>query len=349
VKLSDFDFDLPDSAIAQHPPARRDQARLMVPAADGRPVRHMHFAQLPELLVAGDLLVLNDTRVLKARLFGARETGGRLELLLLTEEGQGSGEWWAMMKVRRSPHPGEKLVLAGGIEAEVLRRRDDHWLLRLTHPSGDLPAALDAAGHVPLPPYIQREHDDVDTAQEDQERYQTVFAEHEGAVAAPTAGLHFTPELLDRIRAGGVQVAFLTLHVGIGTFLPVRTDDLANHVMHAESFTLPRATAEAASAARRGGGRVIAVGTTAVRTLEGCTGPDGALVPGSGRCNLFIRPGHRFRNVDAMITNFHLPRSTLLMLVSAFAGRGRILTAYEEAVRAGYRFYSYGDAMFLTP
>ena len=349
MKLSDFDFDLPESAIAQQPAVRRDSARLMVPASTAGPAAHLLFSDLPGLLAAGDLLVLNDTRVRKARLYGVRPTGGRLELLLLESEGAGSSDWWCMMKVRRPPRPGERLELDGGIMAEVIRRRQDLWLLRLNHPFPDLAAALEAAGRMPLPPYIRRETEDGDFAAMDQERYQTVFARVEGAVAAPTAGLHFTPELLQAIRDRGVNVASLTLHVGVGTFLPVRVEELERHVMHAEAYTLPEETAEAIRRTRDAGGRVIAVGTTVVRTLEGAAGPNGVLVPGSGRCNLFIRPGYRFRNVDAMITNFHLPRSTLLMLVSAFAGRERILAAYAEAIRAGYRFYSYGDAMFLTP
>ena len=253
MKLSDFDFDLPESAIAQQPSVRRDRSRLMVPAKPDQPTGHLRFDQLPGLLNSGDLLVLNDTRVLNARLYGARATGGRLELLLLTEDPAGSGKWWCMMKARRGPKPGEILRLDGGIDAEVQRRRDDHWLLQLAHPSGDLPAVLAAAGHMPLPPYIRREPDDTETAGMDRERYQTVFARQEGAVAAPTAGLHFTPELLDSLGHRGVEIAFLTLHVGIGTFLPVRADDLENHVMHTESFTLPEKTAEAVRNARNGG------------------------------------------------------------------------------------------------
>jgi S-adenosylmethionine:tRNA ribosyltransferase-isomerase len=347
VKLSDFDFDLPESAIAQQPSLRRDRSRLMVPGNSGRPAVHLRFDQLPDLLAPGDLLVLNDTRVLKARLFGTRSTGGRVELLLLEEDEPGSGEWWCMMKVRRSPRPGEKLRLDGEIDAELLRRQGDRWLLRLEHLSGNLIQAIDAAGHMPLPPYIRREPGDPETSGLDHERYQTVFARCNGAVAAPTAGLHFTPELLGSLHGRGVGVAFLTLHVGAGTFLPVRVDDLEDHVMHTETYTLPRETVEAISAARKAGGRIVAVGTTVVRTLEGCTGPEGDLVPGSGRCNLFIRPGYRFRNVDAMITNFHLPCSTLLMLVSAFAGREVMLRTYAEAVRECYRFFSYGDAMLI--
>ncbi len=349
MKLSDFDFDLPDSIIAQQPCSRRDRSRLMVPGRDGRPSLHLQFADLPGLLAAGDLLVLNDTRVLPARLYGARASGGSLELLLLEKNVDGPQDWWCMLKVGRAPAPGEELALSGGLRAEVLERRDDRWLLRLDHPAGDVDLALQEAGHMPLPPYIRRDPDDDDAAGMDRERYQTVFARQDGAVAAPTAGLHFTSALLDTIRERGVNVAFLTLHVGIGTFLPVRTENLDDHVMHAESFTLLRETVEAVRAARDVGGRVIAVGTTVVRTLEGCAGADGSLVPAVGRCDLFIRPGHRFRIVDAMITNFHLPRSTLLVLVSAFVGRDRILAAYGEAIREGYRFFSDGDAMFLTP
>ncbi len=349
MRLSDFDFDLPDSAIAQRPCTRRDRSRLMVPGQAGKPSLHLEFSDLPGLLAAGDLLVLNDTRVLPARLYGARGSGGRLELLLLEKNTEDAEDWWCMMKIRRAPAHGEELALSGGLRAEVLEHRDHRWLLRLSHPAGDVALALKEAGRMPLPPYIRRNPDDDDASVMDRERYQTVFARQDGAVAAPTAGLHFTPALLDAIRDRGVNVAFLTLHVGIGTFLPVRTENLDDHVMHAESFILARETVAAIRATRDAGGRVIAVGTTVVRTLEGCAESDGSLAPGAGRCSLFIRPGHRFRIVDAMITNFHLPRSTLLVLVSAFAGRSRILAAYSEAIREGYRFFSYGDAMFLTP
>jgi S-adenosylmethionine:tRNA ribosyltransferase-isomerase len=321
----------------------------MVPGPAGAPSRHLLFNDLPELLEPGDLLVLNDTRVLPARLLGSRASGGRLELLLLERDRECRHHWWSMMKFGRPPSPGERLTFAGGLRAEVVKRRDELWLLRLELPSEDPDEALKKAGRMPLPPYIRRDPQDGEAAGLDRERYQTVFARRDGAVAAPTAGLHFTRELLDAIQGRGVEIRFLTLHVGIGTFLPVRTENLEQHVMHAESFRLPPETVEAVGAARRNGKRVIAVGTTVVRTLEGCAGSDGGLVPGTGRCSLFIRPGHRFRIVDAMITNFHLPRSTLLVLVSAFAGRERILAAYQEAIREGYRFFSYGDAMFLMP
>jgi len=351
VRLSDFDFRLPDSRIAQTPCDRRDRSRLMVPGADGTPSRHLVFRDLQEVLEPSDLLVLNDTRVIPARLYGHRPSGGKVELLLLekvstNEQGE---DWECMLKSGRKPEAGERMEIDGGIVAEIIEQTGRIWKIRLTCSRRPLADALAAAGHMPLPPYIRRAPTDVARRLEDLDRYQTVFGRSEGAIAAPTAGLHFSDDLLESIKAAGVRTTCLTLHVGIGTFLPVEEEDLDLHVMHEERFTLPRETVEAIGDTRRAGGRVVAVGTTVVRTLEGCARPDGSLVAGEGRCNLFIRPGFRFKVVDAMITNFHLPRSTLLMLVSAFAGKDRILRAYEEAIELDYRFYSYGDAMFLTP
>jgi S-adenosylmethionine:tRNA ribosyltransferase-isomerase len=351
VKLSDFDFRLPDARIAQTPCDRRDGSLLMVPGRDGTPSRHLVFRDLQDLLRPEDLLVLNDTRVIPARLYGYRPSGGRVELLLLERVSTGvkAEDWECMLKSGRKPDIGEQLEIDGGIVAEIVENAGRIRKVRLTCSTRPLRDALAAVGHMPLPPYIRRSPTDEALRLEDLSRYQTVFSKSEGAVAAPTAGLHFSDELLKNITDAGVRTTCLTLHVGIGTFLPVEEEDLDLHVMHEERFTLPADTVQAVQDTRRAGGRVVAVGTTVVRTLEGCAGADGALVAGEGRCNLFIRPGFRFKVVDAMITNFHLPRSTLLMLVSAFAGKDRILRAYQEAIERDYRFYSYGDAMFLTP
>ncbi len=351
MKLSEFDYSLPPDRIAQEPSRRRDESRLMGAAGGRNGWRHLRFRDLPDLLAPGDLLVLNDTKVLPARLYGRRKSGGKVEMILLENTG-GEGEkqdWSCMLKSGRTPPTGETLELDGGIRAELLDGVGKFRKVRLTCAGGSLEDALAEEGRMPLPPYIRRHPSDRDHRNRDQERYQTVFARREGAVAAPTAGLHFTYELLKTVREAGIRVATLTLHVGVGTFLPVEEEDLDRHTMHEERYHLPLETVEAVEETRAGGGRVVAVGTTVVRTLESCVGSSGALEPGEGRCRLFIRPGFRFRVVDAMVTNFHLPRSTLIMLVCAFAGRERILRAYREAIRLDYRFYSYGDAMFLTP
>ena len=344
---SDFDFHLPAESIAQHP-APRGESRLFVLDTAGA-ARHRRVADLPALLRPGDLLVVNDTRVIPARLFARRRPGGgRVELLLV--ERVGEREWEALVKPGKKARPGEAMDVEGGeaagltvtpVERPAGEEVDDgRRRVRFSEP---VEPHLESVGHVPLPPYVKRP----DTAA-DRERYQTVYAEHPGAVAAPTAGLHFTPELLDAVRAAGARVEPVTLHVGIGTFKPVTAELVHEHRMEEERFTVPEATAEAIRATRRAGGRVVAVGTTVVRTLEGAAGEGGGEVPaGSGSTGIFIHPGYRFRVVDALLTNFHLPKSTLLMLVSAFAGRERVLAAYEEAVREGYRFYSYGDAMFV--
>ena len=348
MRLSEFDYDLPERLIAQEPLPRRDASRLMAVDRRSGQVAHRRFLDLPQLLDAGDLLVLNDTRVVPARLHGAKSTGGRVTVLLLEPVG-GRGPspvHRCLMEASKPARPGGMIEFGGGLKARVLGRSGETYEIALEAPGGDPAAALIRLGETPLPPYIRRGVADPRSAA-DRERYQTVYAKRPGAVAAPTAGLHFTTELLETIAARGVRIARLTLHVGPGTFLPVRAEEVDEHVMHAEAYDLPVATAEAVAETRRAGGRVIAVGTTVVRTLEAAAGPDGAVRPGGGRCDLFIRPGHRFLAVDAMVTNFHLPRSTLLMLVSAFAGRERVLGAYAEAVREDYRFYSYGDAMYL--
>jgi S-adenosylmethionine:tRNA ribosyltransferase-isomerase len=348
VKLSDFDYELPERLIAQEPLPRRDASRLMaVDRASGR-VSHRSFRDLPALLHAGDLLVLNDTRVVPARLLGTKPTGGKVEVLLLERVGGTDREpiHRCLLDSSKPARPGTRIAFEGGVGARVLARSGEGYEIALESPGGDPVGEFHRLGSVPLPPYIRRAARDPREAL-DRERYQTVYAHRPGAVAAPTAGLHFTRALLAEIASRGVGVERLTLHVGPGTFLPVRVENVEEHVMPAEDYDLPPATASAVERTRRNGGRVVAVGTTVVRALEFATEPDGTVRPGAGRCDLFIRPGYAFRSVDAMVTNFHLPRSTLLMLVSAFAGRERVLAAYRQAVNEGYRFYSYGDACFL--
>jgi S-adenosylmethionine:tRNA ribosyltransferase-isomerase len=337
VLTSDFDYDLPAASIAQEP-APRGESRLLVLDRSG-PERHARVRDLPRLLRPGDLLILNDTRVIPARLYGRSAGGGRMEILLV--EPVGEREWDALVKPGRRARPGARFEIGEGLDAEVVDKRDDgRHRLRFSEP---IEPHLDRLGHIPLPPYIHRP----DTP-EDRERYQTVYARNPGAVAAPTAGLHFTSELLREIEAAGIETARVTLHVGIGTFKPVSAGRIEEHRMERERYEIGEETAEAVRRARQAGRRIVAVGTTVVRTLEGAAlAGGGEARAGSGATDLFITPGFQFQVVDALLTNFHLPRSTLLMLVSAFAGRERVLAAYEEAIREGYRFYSYGDAMLL--
>jgi S-adenosylmethionine:tRNA ribosyltransferase-isomerase len=349
-----YDFHLPPELIATRPPAVRDEARLLVLARSGASpaaIAHATFRDLERLLRPGDCLVLNETRVIRARLYGVRAaTGGRVELLLVTQ--REDGLWEALGRPGRSLAPGTGLVLAGGaiagqVVAVIGRGR------RLVRLAGERPIAelLEAHGHMPIPPYLGREDDARDVTD-----YQTVYSRVPGGVAAPTAGLHFTPELLARLAARGVAIAPLVLHPGPGTFRPVQVADIREHELEAETFALPEAAAVAINAARAGGGRIVAVGTTVVRTLEtqaraarAAGVPAGTVVlPGSGESALFIHPPFEFQAVDALVTNFHLPRSTLLMLVAAFAGRERVLAAYAAAVERKYLFFSYGDAMFVA-
>lgn len=355
MKVSDFDYELPEDRIAQVPAGRRDASRLLVHQRAADRTRHASFAELPELLREGDLLVVNDTRVLPARLFGRRASGGRVEFLFC--EPLPNGSWRAMVNPARKLHAGEVVRAAGGeIELHIGEREleesgkpSPYWEVALTGRDGapvDPTALLEGHGNVPLPPYIHREGGEVP---EDAERYQTVYARVAGAIAAPTAGLHFTDEVLAELDRRGVDRATLTLHVGPGTFRPVDVEDTSEHRMHSERFHLPAETVERIAACRRRGGRVVAVGTTCVRVLESRARADGSLEAGEGRTELFITPGFPFRVVDVLLTNFHLPKSTLLMLVAAFVGRERILRLYEEAIAEEYRFYSYGDAMLLCP
>ena len=333
--ISDFDYDLPPELIARYPASDRRGSRLL---AVGDDIADLGFAELPSLLRAGDLLVFNDTRVIKARLAARKETGGKAEILVERIE----NDRVALVHIRasKSPKPGSRLMIQGGAEATVVARDDDLFVLKF---SVDLLPYLDAHGDVPLPPYLEREADETDV-----ERYQTVYARDPGAVAAPTAGLHFDDAMLDETLAAGTRHVHVTLHVGAGTFQSLREEHIEENRLHSERVEVGQACVDAVEETRAAGGRVIAVGTTSVRALE-CASAGGHLAAFNGETDLFILPGYEFRSVDAMITNFHLPQSSLLMLVAAFAGKDCILDAYRHAVREKYRFFSYGDAMFLTP
>jgi len=336
LKLSDFHFDLPRELIAQEPLPRRSDSRLLH-LQHGGVVSDRAFRDLPGLLRPGDLLVFNDTRVIPARLFGRKDSGGRVEVML--ERLQDDAECLAQLRVSKPPRKGGLILLEDGSRLEVLGRKGGFYKLRLE--GGGLSWKLEQLGHMPLPPYITRAD-----GPEDRERYQTVYARNPGAVAAPTAGLHFDAELLDAIDGRGIERTQVTLHVGAGTFQPVRTEHIEDHRMHAEYLQVPRSACDAVERARQRGGRVIAVGTTAVRSLE-TAAAGGGLQPFAGESRLFIYPGYRFRVIDGLVTNFHLPESTLLMLVCALAGREETLAAYRHAVDAAYRFFSYGDAMLV--
>lgn len=337
MRRTDFHFDLPRALIARHPASERSASRLLHFDGATGAVIDRQFRDLPRLLRSGDLLVFNDTRVIPARLHGHKHSGGRIELLL--ERALGGRRALVQLKSSKPSRPGTLIDLAGAT-ATVLERQGDFWLVEF---DADAHEVFERLGEMPLPPYVDRPAEAAD-----RERYQTVYAREPGAVAAPTAGLHFDAALLQACRDAGVEFAYVTLHVGAGTFQPVRVDDIAGHRMHAEVYEVPATTCAAVAATRRRGGRIIAVGTTAVRSLESAAA-DGELRACQGETRLFITPGKRFRVVDAMITNFHLPESTLLMLVAAFAGREPVLNAYRHAVAAGYRFFSYGDAMFVEP
>ncbi|HET6373397.1 MAG TPA: tRNA preQ1(34) S-adenosylmethionine ribosyltransferase-isomerase QueA [Candidatus Polarisedimenticolia bacterium] len=356
MRLSDLDYALPEELIAQEPAEPRDSSRLMtLERATGR-IAHHRFTEFPEMLSPGDLLVLNDTRVVPARLKGHRSAPGcsaAVEVLLVERverSDAGAKETWRAL-VKGTHRPGDPLELDGGLTGRLVRPdEDDLFLVELSADggAGGVAGAIDRAGLPPTPPYVRRSPEDP-RLRTDLNRYQTIYAREPGAIAAPTAGLHFTPEILGRIRDRGIQTASLTLHVGPGTFQPVRAERIEDHRMHAEPFWISDDLARAVAEARRRGGRVVAVGTTVTRALE-FSAEDGArhVRPGSGRCDLFIHPGYRFRVVDALLTNFHLPRSTLLILVAAFAGLDPVLDAYRSAVASRYRFYSYGDAMMIA-
>ncbi len=335
--LQDFDYELPPDLIAQAPTRERSASRLLHVA--GAQLDDLRFSDLPSLAGPDDLVVFNDTRVINARVAGCKPTGGQVEMLI--ERIIGDAEAWVQMKASHLPRPGTAVQLAAGATA-IVRERAERWFRVSFEGTGPLVAWLDAHGALPLPPYIARDATSADAA-----RYQTVYAKVPGAVAAPTAGLHFDAALLEALARRGAQSAFITLHVGAGTFQPVTSDDLTQHRMHAERFRIPPETAAAIAAVRLRGGRVLAVGTTSLRALESAADVAGAVQSGAAETALFITPGHRFRVVDRLLTNFHLPRSTLLMLVAAFAGHAEIRAAYAHAIAARYRFFSYGDAMLL--
>lgn len=341
LQPQDFHFDLPSELIAQYPPVQRGDSRLLTLDGSTGQLGDYGFRNLPELLQPGDLLVFNDTRVIPARLFGCKASGGRFELLVerLLDERRAL----VQLRASKAPKPGGQLRLDAGFTATVLGRCDDLFEIRLDADESLL-MLLERHGRIPLPPYITRE-----PTGEDQERYQTIYARQPGAVAAPTAGLHFDQVLLDRLAERGVGQTFITLHVGAGTFQPLRVERVEEHRMHTEWINVSAAVCERIQATRARGGRVVAVGTTVVRALETAAGEDDIPRPWSGETRIFIYPGYRFRSVDALITNFHLPKSTLLMLVAAFAGRTQILSAYRHAVEQRYRFFSYGDAMLINP
>jgi len=344
LSIADFDYELPEELIAQTPPATRTDSRLLLVQNDGA-LQDLNFSALPDLLLPGDLLIFNDTKVIKARLYGQKDSGGRVEALI--ERIIEPTRALAHVRASKAPRPGTNLVFDGAITCTVLARHDDLFELQF---DTDILPVLDKHGNLPLPPYIKHSAD-----QQDETRYQTVYARHPGAVAAPTAGLHFDAALLQRLQDKGIDTAWVTLHVGAGTFQPVRVEKISEHIMHAEWYTVPEMTVAAIAATRQRGGRVVAVGTTSVRALESAAQQGGTLddlrcpVAHSADTQLFITPGYTFRVIDGLITNFHLPQSTLLMLVSALTGRERMQQAYCHAIEQRYRFFSYGDAMFIAP
>ncbi len=339
LRTADFDFDLPPDLIAQKPVEPRDHARLLHVGA--QTLSDKHVFDLPDLLREGDLLVMNDTRVIPARLYGKR---GEVEIEILLHKKQASQTWLAFARPGKRLHAGDQIIFAPDFSAELLEKREDgEVLIRFSVPDEKLPALLDQYGETPLPPYIKREG----AEPQDRERYQTIYAAHDGAVAAPTAGLHFTPQLIANLAPRGIECATVTLHVGAGTFLPVKAEFVKDHAMHAEWGEITLGIASYINKAKREGRRIVAVGTTSLRLLESAVDETGGLCPFTGETDIFITPGYRFRIADALLTNFHLPQSTLFMLVSAFAGMDRMREAYEYAIAQQYRFYSYGDTSLL--
>lgn len=342
MRLKEFSFSLPEELIAQYPAPQRDAARLMVLNRATSEVDTGYIPDITKYFRCGDLLVVNDTRVRPARLLGHKESGGQIEAFLLQRSPGEREVWSCLTRASKSPRPGCRLIFPGEISGQVLGGDEQGQTLIEFSCNGDFVAAVESFGHVPLPPYIRRADEELD-----RDRYQTVYAKTSGAVAAPTAGLHFTPQLFERLRGMGVEIASLTLHVGIGTFTPVRVDNLSEHRMHREVYHLPAETADAVKRAKSEGRRVIAVGTTTTRTLEAAADREKGLCAGSGETDIFITPGYKFQIVDGLVTNFHLPESTLLVLVSAFAGHELTLSAYRQAVAERFRFFSYGDCMLI--
>ena len=349
--LNDYSYNLPESLIAQKPADRRDRSKLLLLNRETGDVAHHDFGDITDFLRPNDLLVINNTEVIPGRLIGRKETGGRAEVLILDYAGgrqtlARTGEFVCSCLVNASkrPKPGSSIIFDGGLSARVMAFKDGVYEVRFVC-EDDFETHMYRIGRIPLPPYIKRE--DNGTMEDDRAAYQTVYASRKGAIAAPTAGLHFTPALIDKIKSKGVELVPITLHVGYGTFLPVRVDDVRDHVMHSERYFISDDAAHKINRAKAEGRRIIAVGTTSVRTLEYVARDSGEIAPGAGQCDLFIYPGYKFKILDAMLTNFHLPCSTLLMLVSAFAGRENVLQAYRQAIEKQYRFYSYGDGMFI--
>ncbi len=339
MRKSDFDYHLPEHLIAQKPLAERIASRMLSMNKQSGAIKDLHFTDLIDLINKDDLLVLNDTKVIPARLYGNKQTGGKVEILI--ERVQDEHHALAHIRSSKSPKPNSIIELDNGFSCRVTGRENDLFCLEVSDESTVLDL-LDQIGHIPLPPYITRADD-----KDDLTRYQTVFAKQQGAVAAPTAGLHFDQNTIDQLEAKGINKAFVTLHVGSGTFRPVKVENLSEHIMHKEYFSVSQTTVDAVQQTKQKGGRIIAVGTTAVRALESAS-CSGQLTAGFGDTDLFITPGYRFKSVDAMLTNFHLPESTLLMLISAFAGYEQVMNAYQHAIKQQYRFFSYGDAMFLS-
>lgn len=350
--ISDYHYELPAELIAQKPNEQRDHSNLLALDRKTGELSHHRFATLDHLLNPGDVMIVNNTSVIPGKLVGRKESGGKVEVLICSFNGNGDppskkedSVYECLVKAAKPSKPGSSFFFDEGLSAEVIERRDQTYMIKF-YSEGDFENLLDRIGKVPLPPYIKR-NPDLEPPCDDRVAYQTVYACEKGAIAAPTAGLHFTPELLSKLKTNGIAIASITLHVGYGTFLPVRSQDIRSHHMHSEAYSIPVQTADTINSARSTGHRVVAVGTTCVRTLEFASDSSGNVKAGNGCCDLFIYPGYMFKTVDAMITNFHLPQSTLLMLVSAFAGRENVLKAYKEAIKRRYRFYSYGDAMLI--
>jgi len=352
LSIKDYDYKLPEKLIAQKPEKKRDASRLLCLDKTTGNTLHQSFQHILSALLPSDILVVNNTKVIPGRLFGHKETGGKIEALILNYSDKASNKnpdnnsiYKCLLKASKHPKPGTLIYFSDHIKARVIDFNNDIYTIKFLNLT-DIDSMLNRFGNLALPPYIKRDHKD--NTFNDTSCYQTVYAKQKGAIAAPTAGLHFSESLLDQIRSKGVKIVEITLHVGYGTFLPVRVSDIREHKMHSEQFFISENSARIINTAKTNGGRIIAVGTTSVRTLEFTSDQNGMVKHGSGNCDLFIYPGYHFKTVDAMITNFHLPQSTLLMLVSAFAGRKNILNAYTKAINNNYRFYSYGDAMFIA-
>jgi len=350
--INDYNYDLPAKLIAQQPAAQRDRSRLLFLHQTSGRLSHHKFYEIYDLLSPSDTLVVNNTQVVPGRLFGRKETGGKAEVLILdyargSKTGADGGRFVCecLIKTSKRPKIGSSIYFDQGLNAVVMERQGGIYTVQFSF-SGDFEILLDRIGNVPLPPYIKRSQTDI--LDSDRKSYQTIYASKKGAVAAPTAGLHFTEGLLEKMKGKGVTIVAITLHVGYGTFLPVRTADIRNHGIHPEWYLIPEEAADVINRQKAKGSRIVAVGTTCVRALEFAADDAGRVAPGSGNCDLFIYPGYKFKVIDAMVTNFHLPRSTLLMLVCAFAGRDMVLHAYREAIDKKYRFYSYGDAMLIA-